>query len=559
MLTNITIKNFTIIKEAEIDFYDGMGVITGETGAGKSVILDALDLVLGGRCDSSLIRDGDESAEITAIFDISHNALAQNWLQENEFACEKECFLRRVIKNDGRSKVFINGSMATSQLVRDLGSLLISILGQHESQLLLKPEKQLELLDNFAGNNQQCEEVANLYYSWSKAKKDAEELQNLAENFQGKLDFVNYQLKELDDLSLQDGEVLDLHREHTFLSNAENVIASCNNTLQVMSDEEAGNALSYLHRAKDELGQVKIEEEKFKTIFALLETAIINSEEATNELRSYLGSIELNQNRLAEIDERLHCIYDISRKHKVKPEELFFIYQKLKKQKEDLSALDDNLQKTQETINIFVNRFKKEADKLSDERRRAALKLGELITDKMQFLGMEGGKFAIVFHDYPSDSFNANGLETLEFYVSANPGMSMLPLRKVVSGGELSRISLAIKVVTVNKKNTTPALIFDEVDVGIGGKTAQIVGKLLSDLAQNSQVLCVTHLPQVAVNGKWHIKIEKITDGKSTHAIVKNLSKKDRVNEIARMLGGVDISVNTLATAKEMLEESKDY
>lgn len=537
----------------ELDLYDDMTVLTGETGAGKSIIIDTLDIVLGGRSDASLIRYGKDFAEITVSFDVSKAVGINSWLQQNEFTSDDECVIRRVIKQDGRSKIFINGSIATQQVVRELGNMLVNVHGQHESQYLLKAEKHLALLDDFAGNSDLCHQVKQVHSSWLSAKKDLAALLALSENHQEKIDFINYQLKELEELALQKDEVEALHKEHSYLSNAEQLISNCNLALELTADKEECCVLDLLSSARDNISAVKVDDVKIKSIVELLTNAIVNTEEAVLELRSYASAIEINQDNLVVVEKRLNNIYDVARKHKVKPEELFAIHQKLKQQSEDLLALEKNMQKARDKIIALENEYQNIALSLSSNRKKAATKLNKLVTEKMQLLGMEGGKFSINIESCEQNVIRANGLDSVEFLVSANPGMPLQPLRKVASGGELSRISLAIQVITMNK-GAMPVLIFDEVDVGIGGKTAEIVGKLLKNLAAKTQVLCVTHLPQVAIQGKQHLTVEKITDGKTTEAKITNLNKKARIEEIARMLGGINISAKTLATAKEMLE-----
>lgn len=534
-----------------------MTVITGETGAGKSIIIDTLELALGGKADHSAIRNGEDSTEITISFDVATFPEIKNWLSENDFLSDEECIIRRIIRNDNRSKITINGNQATKQLARELGSMLVNIHGQHEYQTLLKPEKQLELLDSFAKNLSLRQKVKEIYLKWLSAKKELEALQNIAENHDEKLNFISYQLQELQNLDLKKNELKELHDEHTLLSNAENILTGCSNALKLAANEENNNALALLHHAKNQLEKINtnLNAKNIVTIIDLFNSAIINVEEATSELESYLNKVELNEERLAEITQRLNKIYDAARKHKIKPEELLDLQEKLKQDQGKLKDVETNLQNIKNKIAELEEEYKISAGKLSKSRTKEAVELSRLVTEKMQGLGMIGGEFSVRFEKISENVLRSSGMETISFFVSANPGMPLEPLNKVASGGELSRISLAIQVIAINE-NTTPVLIFDEVDVGIGGKTAEIVGKLLKSLSEKSQVICVTHLPQVASQGANHLKIEKITKNNSTETKVINLTQKERIAEIARMLGGIEITKNTLAAAEEMLKNN---
>ena len=556
MLISINIKDFTLIDQLDLDFSPSMTVITGETGAGKSIILDSLELALGSKTDPTIIRHGAKRADISTCFDITDCPAALSFLHKNDFDSGNECIIRRVISDDGRSKAFINGSACTLQMIREFGSTLVNIHGQHEHQAILKTEKQLELLDVFACNLELCTTVKDIYNEWSRTKKEFAHLKSLAENQQTQLDFVTYQLQELNSLALQEGELAEITQQHSILSNAEELTKHLNEALLLISDNDNNSILHNLSRAKINLEKNKIIDDKLKNIIELFNTAIIQIEEGANELQCYLDGIDANHENLAALEQRLDNIYSIARKHKVKPEDLFSVHQNLQRQQEELLTLDSNIQNMQSKLAELHTQFKNAACMLSSRRKQAAEKLNSLITKKMQQLGMQGGKFEIRFHDNQPDELKAHGLETIEFYVSANPGLPLQPLSKVVSGGELSRIGLAIQVITATK-NTIPILIFDEVDVGIGGKTAEVVGKMLCDLSNNNQVICVTHLAQVAVYGTQHLNITKETDGKDTKVNVTYLTKKLRIAEIARMLGGINITEKTSATASEMLEAAK--
>jgi len=542
MLTTLSIKNFTIIDNLDIEFQPGMTVLTGETGAGKSIIIDTLDLVLGGRTDNKIIRQNCERSEISAIFDLQKIPTAIKWLENHEFETNEECIIRRSINSDGRSRSTINGIPCPQQLTREFGALLLNIHGQHEHQSLAKTNKQLELLDNFAKHKKLCNEVRQNYLSLKETQTKLTELQKLTQNHTAKTELLNYQIKELDALALAKNELEELHQEYKQLSNAEQLLQNCNTALNIIADNQ-------LPTAQNKLSDIKDINNNINSAHKLLNTAIIQVEEAALELRNYLDNINLNPERLQIAEQRLNTIYDIARKHRVKPEQLFELHQNLITQLQQLTNAENSLNELQHQITKLTYDYKDAASKLTTSRKIAAKKLSQEITQYMQQLNMLHGKFDIKF--IPLNTESANGMEQIEFQVTTNPGQPLQPLTKVASGGELSRISLAIQV-SFSEQDITPTLIFDEVDVGIGGKTAEIVGRLLKTLGNKTQIICVTHLPQVAAQGNHHFQISKETQQNTTSAQIKTLTKDDRIQEIARMLGGIKITDQTLAHAKEM-------
>lgn len=548
MLTNLQIRNFAVIKEAELDLQAGMTVITGETGAGKSIIVDTLSLIFGGRAASSLIHPQAQRAEITATFAINNTEISE-WLADHEFASDDECIMRRILSSDGKSKSTINGTPCTQQNARELGLLLLNIQGQHEYQNLLKPEKQTELLDTFAVTAQLAATVKQIYAAYAKTQKEIAALEVLAKDRFAKMDFLRYQIQELETLELKNGEIAELHQEHKRLTNAETIIKNCNDTLLLACDGE-NPLLSTLYKIKTHLEEIKKQDERITKMLELFNTTTIEFEEAILELKNYAAALELNEERLSVIEQRLNTIHELARKHKVKPEELSAIITNLKNELNTLEQAENQLQEMKNTLEKITVDYNQNAKKLSEQRKKAALKLNKIISEKMQHLNMPGGKFSINFTARAAP--HPHGLESIEFWVSANPGHPLQPLAKVASGGELSRISLAIQVATA-KNQVTPTLIFDEVDVGIGGKTAAIVGEMLKDLGKITQVLCVTHLPQVAALGDQHLQVIKNTHKNTTEVTLGNLTPEERVMEIARMLGGVKITPQTIAHAKEML------
>jgi DNA repair protein RecN (Recombination protein N) len=546
MLTHLQIKNFTIIDELKLDFHSGMTVLTGETGAGKSIIIDSLELALGERADSNIVRHGCSRCEITAIFDLKMvSSLAQEWLKNHELETTEECIIHRIINIDGRSRSTINGTLFPQQLVRELGSLLVNIHGQHEHQHLLQRSKQLVLLDNYANNNNLCEAVKELYNAWLKATAELNKLENL--DHKARLDLLTYQIEELNKLNLAANELEDLHQEYKQLANAEQISKTCDNVLTILDNHNFFEAQNQLSKIQEFAPQIE-------SANKLLENALIQIDEAKHEIQHYANKIEINPERLQLVDERLNTIHNLARKHRIKPEELFIFHENLRHQLGELNHADTRLTELKQEIITITANYKKATEQLSDSRKQAAKQLAIEISKEMQKLNMTDGKLEIQFTSLPENSFSANGLEQIDILVSMNRGQPLLPLSKVASGGELSRLSLAIQVITA-QKDKTPTLIFDEVDSGIGGKTAQIVGECLRKLGEKAQVLCVTHLPQVAAEAHHHFQVSKKHSQNATQTTIIELEPTAKVMEIARMLGGAEITPQTLAHAKEMCKK----
>lgn len=552
MLTYINIKNFAIIKDVELDLESEMTCLTGETGAGKSIIIDSLELALGARADSSLIRSGHDKCEITVMFDIANIPVVNDWLIELDLDSDNECIIRRVISSDGRSKSSINGNTCTQQTVRNLGELLLNIHGQHENQTLLSLEHQRELLDAFADNFKISFEVRRLYEDWIDLKKELLELENLAEDQQTKIDFLNYQLEELEKIDPSTENLENLRNEQKVLSNIEEFSSNSSSALNILIENDNGSIIANLHKAKNQLETCQKSNPKIKNVIDLVDNAIIQTEEAVDSLKQYTSSIDFNPDKQQQIEEELSQIYTISRKHQVQPEELSKIKTDLTTQLDSIKSATEQLETIKVKTNLAKEKYLETANKLSKKRKTAASNLSQLVTKKMQILGMANGKFEINLLPIANQGFSAQGLERIEFLVTTNPGHPPQPLNKIASGGELSRISLAIHTITAEKE-VTPTLIFDEVDAGIGGKTADIVGQLLRDISKNAQVICITHLPQIASKGHQHILIKKIANDKDTEVSLTTLGKNERIKEVARMLGGLKITDQTLAHAEEMI------
>lgn len=552
MLHHLHIQNFTIISELELELKSGMTVLTGETGAGKSILLDALLLALGERAEVSVIRPDADRCVITAMFAIQTLPAAQEWLAEHDLASDDECLLRRVLTRDGRSKAFINNQTVPLQALRELGQLLVNIHGQHEHQTLLKPDKQRLLLDAYAAHDSLCVEVRDLYWQWRQTQEKLSELQTQHQQRAARQELLTYQAQELDKLSLQTNELAELDREQRQLANAGHLLESCQNALSLLVENEESNVLVLLNTIHHQLSAIQTIDNQLTAPTELVNNAIIQVQEAVNELQHYLNKTELNPERLHFVEQRLTAIYDMARKHKIPPEKLVEYHQQMRDELAQLEGSDAQIQVLQQQLITLKEAYQTTAKKLTKNREKTVKQLVPAIEKTIRELGMPQGQLMIKLEKLPEEQLSPHGLEKVEFLVSTNPGQSLQSLAKIVSGGELSRISLAIQVLTAQKEGT-PTLIFDEVDTGIGGGTAEIVGRLLRTLGNNAQVLCVTHLPQVAALAHHHFQVSKKIDKKTTETAIQILDTDLKIHEIARMLGGVKITEQTLAHAKEML------
>jgi DNA repair protein RecN (Recombination protein N) len=553
MLQHLTIKNFALIDEYEICFEPFMSVVTGETGTGKSILIDALSLSLGARADSKMIRHGANRCDVTAEFLIDHLAAVNEWLAEQDLAQNQDCILRRAITLDGKSRAFINGQPVTLQQLSQLGELLVNIHGQHEHHFLLKKEHQLLLLDEFGRHQPLLEKIKKLFLEWQRLAKEKQQLQQLQQNDQ-QYDFIHFQLQELTDLALAPEEFQRLEAEHKTLCQAENILLRSQNSLNNLSENDL-NIIAQLQLVQQQLGPIQSISESILNAHNNLSQAQLLIDEAVLDLRHYLSSFDLSPERLITISNRLDQIHRIAKKHRVKPEELCGKEIELKKLLDDLSHADEQLKHLAQQQKEVLERYHVFAEQLTKKRLAAGKTLSRAITQQMQKLAMTGGAFEIQFQPH-HDVIHAKGQERCEFWVSPNPGQVAQPLGKIASGGELSRISLAIQVIFASGR-VVPTLIFDEVDVGIGGATAMVVGQLLQQLGQHVQVLCVTHLPQVAVFAKQHYQVEKNIVDNQTYTSLKRLTHQDRQEEIARMLGGMTISPQSLAHAKELMDQAE--
>lgn len=555
MLVHLSVHNYAIVEHLDLELAAGMTVITGETGAGKSIMLDALGLALGDRADSGVVRPGADKTDILASFDVSAIAEARDWLAERDLEQDGPCILRRVITAEGRSRGYINGSPCPLGDLKSLGELLIDIHSQHEHQSLLKADTHRRLLDEFAGSQELARQVHLAAQRWKQTRQELDRLSRSGEEQRARHQLLSYQLDELENLALGDNELENLEQEHKTLSNAGSLIGACRQVVDMCSESDAGNVLSVLTASLHRLTSFQSQPAALSEAVNLLSSAQIQVEEAVGELNRFVDNFDADPNRLQQLEERLDSIYSLARKHRVQPQELLELQQRLLDELEALNADDEAVERLGEELAAYARHYQEKAAELSALRRQAAPQLASAVETEMQRLGMPGGRFAIELSEITQDDPQANGLENLEFLVSANPGQPMKALAKVASGGELSRISLAIQVITA-QTSRTPTLVFDEVDVGIGGPTAEVVGQLLRRLGAGGQVLTVTHLPQVAAQGHQHLFVHKERGSSETRTAVSNLKKAERIEEIARMLGGVDLTKESLAHARKMVDSA---
>ncbi len=555
MLTQLTINNFAIVRQLEIELAKGMSVITGETGAGKSIAIDALGLCLGQRIETSMVREGQERAEICATFFIEPTNPAYQWLQEQELQDPdnpSDCILRRVINADGRSKAFINSTPVSASQLKEIGQYLIHINGQHASQLLLKNDYQLQLVDTFAHHNDLLTQMREDYRAWKNLQTQVKNFQQKVAENEAKKQLLQYQVEELDEFALRPNEYLELEEDQRRLSNSEQLTQLSQSALQLLSENETVSIDSMLYRATQYINELSELDPRYVSVQTMLNDALIQVQEATSEVQHLASHIEQDPMLLQEIEQRLGQALQLARKHNVKPEALVEWHQKLKA---ELTALLDFSESEERLIleeKAAFEKMQRTAKQLHESRCQAAEKLAQQVTHSIKGLAMENAEF---FIEVNSDltKVASNGADNIVFTLRSNLGQQAQPLAKVASGGELSRISLAIQVLT-SDQSAIPTLIFDEVDVGISGKTASVVGKLLRQLGDKCQVLCVTHLPQVACHGHHQFNVEKFTVDDKTETKMTALSQEERVPALARLLGGSEITELALANAQEMLD-----
>ncbi|QWC96489.1 DNA repair protein RecN [Polynucleobacter paneuropaeus] len=556
MLQNLALRDFVIVDQLELDLASGFTVLTGETGAGKSILLDALGLVLGERADSSQIREGAQRAEISALFEIADEQIAHcnQWLDDQGFPIDDEgraLLLKRTIEANGRSRAFINGSVATLAQLREAGDQLVDIHGQHAHQLLLKSGAQRELLDRHAGLLPQVNELGELYKQWHDSRKLLSQAENAGQDIERERERLEWQYEELKALSPLEGEWDSIQVDHARLANAAKIITGCQEMIDGLSESE-NSAESILSKANLSISDLAEHDPALSEISQALESAQIQVDEAVHSLNRYLQKIDLDPERLGQLEERMQALHAAARKYRTDTNQLPQLLIETSERLDALSA-SQNIEGLRNKVKEQEGIYLKAAKLLSQKRSKAATELSKLVTAAMQNLSMAGGQLEIALK--PLDEGASFGLEQAEFLVAGHAGSTPRPLAKVASGGELARISLAISVIT-SKASFTPTLIFDEVDAGIGGAVAETVGKLLRQLGESHQILCVTHLPQVAAQGNQHFKVSKSQSGDKTLSQLNVLSRNERVEEIARMLGGATITDTTRRHARELLEQS---
>jgi len=550
-LRHLSVKNYTIVDELELEFNDGMTVFSGETGAGKSIMIDALGLVLGDRAQSGVVRKGADKTSISAIFDVSDLPVAQAFLKDQDIDFEEgECLLRRQISNEGKSRGYINGVAVPSQTLKTLSEHLIDIHGQHAHQSLLRKDTQREMLDEFAGHEKLVETVINKAENWKTITRDLEALRGDPAEHDGQKDLLRYQINELEVSIVNPEDLIASLEQHKRLANMTLIAEACQTAEALFQDQES--QASRLQTAINALEQVRDFDPKIASIIEVMTEASIQLDEAETQLRHLTETLDFDQNEFDSIESRLGSLHDLARKHQTQIEALPDTFEQLKKLLNDLENSDQRFKELQDEQQQALNQYQQAAEKLSKSRTTQAKKLSDQVTKEMQILGMAGGKFEVRLTNKDKENPTPTGFDQIEFIVSANPGQDLQPLNKVASGGELSRISLAIQVITAQGKGV-PTMVFDEVDVGIGGGIAEIVGQKMRKLGKQKQVLCVTHLPQVASLGHHHLLVKKDSDKDNTWTQITPLGQKERVGEIARMLGGLKITDQTLAHAEEML------
>ena len=551
MLRTLTIRDFVIVDTIELEFSNGFTVFTGETGAGKSILIDALQLALGGRGDASMVREGAAKADISADFAVTPAAGA--WLEQHEFGTEDGALLRRVIDNAGRSKAYINGIAATAGQLRELGELLVDIHGQHAHQSLLKQDAQRTLLDNQAAMRDareaaQVQAVAAAYKTWRALERQRQEYETNAKNVLLERERLEWQVAELDKLAVKPGEWAEISNEHSRLSHAASLLAGAQEALGAISESEQP-ILSQLSSLNQKLAKLADVDTGLQAVLECMEPARIQLQEAVYALNDYIDKVELDPARLAQVDARMEAIHGTARKFRVTADELPGEHETLKTKLRQLADASDveGLKRQEDKAKAD---YMAAAKRLSATRAGAAQRLSSQVSDAMQELSMNGGRFVVGLNPCEPAAY---GLEQVEFLVAGHAGVAPRPLAKVASGGELARISLAIAVITANA-TTVPTLIFDEVDTGIGGGVAEVVGRLLKRLGGGRQVLCVTHLPQVASQANQHFQVAKgTTPAGKTVSRIDVLDTKARVEEVARMLGGIEITETTRKHARELL------
>ncbi|HEX5754749.1 MAG TPA: DNA repair protein RecN [Arenimonas sp.] len=555
MLSHLTLKDFAVVSRAELAFGPGMTVVSGETGAGKSLLVDALLWLTGARADAGIVRFGAERAELSAEFDLGDAPDAADWLREQALDEDGQCQIRRIIKADGGSRAWINGRPATLSQLAELGERLVEIHGQHEHQALLERGHQLALLDAFGRHPEALHAVQAASERWTALEREHAQLTGNADVGE-RIDWLQRQLSELDAERLQPSDIEDLLAAHRRQSNAAGLIQGCAQALTELAGDEGASLRRRLRQLQSELARLGDNEPRLVEVQSLLDSAAIQIDEAASSLERIHDDFDLDPTRLQQLDDRLSRLHEMARRQRVPLEGLAERREQLHAELDSLRGASERLAEIERDIAAARDQWQSVAAALTQARQRAAAALSREVSRLMAELGMAGGVFTVQIDPQPLDKPSPLGAERIEFLVSANPGQPPRALRKTASGGELARISLAIEVAALGL-DAVPSMVFDEVDTGIGGAVAEVVGQKLRALGQTRQVLCVTHLPQVAAQGHHHFRVSKAVDGEATHSAVVGLDAKARVEELARMLGGVEITRETRANARQMLERAQ--
>ena len=558
MLLQLNIQDFAIVRSLDIDWQKGMTTITGETGAGKSIAIGALGLCLGQRTLTNVVRPNCKKADLAATFDIKNNKLAKKWLSNHDLLNDDECILRRVISAEGRSKAYINGGQVPLAQLKDIARFLINIHGQHDHQLLVKPSEQRHLLDNYANHQDLIAEVKYHHQKWQQLNAEYKQLLSEKISRDAKHQLLQYQVIELDEFALQQGEFETLESDFKRYSNAQDLLNQTLSSIHNLTENEQFNITDSLSRTCDDLNALSQVDNSLSNIAAVLNEALLQIQDASTDLKNYYEMLDLDPQAYAEIESRYSQALKLAKKHHTSPENMVTLHNQLTADLTSITSDESRLVNVNDEIEQAKQNYLTAGQILSTSRNDAAEKLSKLISKSMNELNMPDGQFFIEVQQALSDNsaqqeaLSANGLDTVNFLVSINKGQPLEAMNKVASGGELSRISLAMQVILANNL-VTPTLIFDEVDVGISGPTAAMVGSKLQELAKNTQVICVTHLPQVASKGHQQLFVAKLSDGKQTETTMTELNPKNRVKEIARLLAGDKITEFSMANAQELL------
>ena len=552
MLLSINISNYTLVESLEIEFAQGTTAITGETGAGKSLVLDALGMALGDRADTDTIRHGKERAEITATFDINTIEAAKTWLDANDFNSDENCILRRIYTREGRSRGYINGQPSTMSQLQELGDMLADIHSQHEHQSLLRKETHRRLLDEYAKAENLASKVASEYSAWHKVHIDLTNLLQRSDELDDRKDLLNFQVNELQQIDLTAKHLEQLELEQKTLANAEQIVQDSHNLLAICEQAEGFNLRDSLNKALLILANIEYKPDALKITEELLQGGLIQIEEAINEISHHIDRFEADPQRLQIVEEQLSAVFQLSRKHRVNPDQLETTLQTLEAELKNLIGGSENINALEKKLADLASSYEKSAKQLSSKRTAASKAMAKDINRQLQKLSMEGAELLVQLSPVNNSEYRSSGLEETEFLLATNPGQPHKMLAKIASGGERSRVSLAIQVVAASHSKI-PTLVFDEVDVGIGGSTADVVGQLIKQLGERGQVISVTHQPQVAAHAHHHYRASKVIEDNSTESLMAPLNQQQKVEELARMLGGAKVTKQTLSHASELL------